>query len=210
MADFGYDVADYCGVDSCFGTLVDSTNRLFTLVARLILLDFVPNHSSDRHPWFAESRSSRDNPKRDWYIWRDRPDGGPPNNWISDSAVLPGNGYAHWPILLPCLPEGAGRPQLAQSRVRAAMIEVMRFWFDRGVDGFRIDVLGTWSRRRASPTSAEPRLPAGNGRKAAVPAAFHRPAGGARLCADMSPWPTAMAQMDGPNLLVGNEPAALG
>src|SRR5271167_644710 len=87
MADFGYDVADYCGVDSRFGALTDFDDLLAQAHARglKILLDFVPNHTSDRHPWFVESRSSRDNPKRDWYIWRDpAPNGGPPNNWISD------------------------------------------------------------------------------------------------------------------------------
>ena len=91
MADFGYDVADYCGVEPLFGTLADF-DRLLTAAddrGLKLLLDFVPNHTSDRHPWFVESRSSRDNPKRDWYIWRDaKPDGaggfGPPNNWISD------------------------------------------------------------------------------------------------------------------------------
>ena len=87
MADFGYDVADYCGVDSRFGTLADFDDLLTQAHGRglKVLLDFVPNHTSDRHPWFVESRSSRDNPNRDWYIWRDpAPDGGPPNNWISD------------------------------------------------------------------------------------------------------------------------------
>src|SRR5271157_4562553 len=82
MADFGY-----CGVDSRFGALADFDDLLAQAHARglKILLDFVPNHTSDRHPWFVESRSSRDNPKRDWYIWRDSaPNGGPPNNWISD------------------------------------------------------------------------------------------------------------------------------
>ena len=87
MADFGYDVADYCGVDSSFGTLAD-LDRLIAAAHRRglkLLLDFVPNHTSDQHPWFRESRSSRQSPKRDWYIWRDAaPGGGPPNNWISD------------------------------------------------------------------------------------------------------------------------------
>ncbi len=73
MADFGYDVADYCGVDPRFGVLADFDDLLAQAHARglKVLLDFVPNHTSDRHPWFVESRSSRDNPKRDWYIWRD-------------------------------------------------------------------------------------------------------------------------------------------
>src|SRR3546814_11692648 len=87
MADFGYDVADYCGIDPRFGTLEDFDALLAASHQRglKLLLDFVPNHSSDRHPWFVESRSSRDDPRRDWYIWRDpAPGGGPPNNWISD------------------------------------------------------------------------------------------------------------------------------
>jgi oligo-1,6-glucosidase/alpha-glucosidase len=87
MADFGYDVADYCGVETMFGGLAQFDALLTEVHARglRLLLDFVPNHSSTEHPWFVESRSSRDNPKRDWYFWRDpAPGGGPPNNWTSD------------------------------------------------------------------------------------------------------------------------------
>jgi len=87
MADFGYDVTDYCGVDPRFGTLADFDALLMQAHMRglKVLLDFVSNHTSDRHPWFVESRSSRANPKRDWYLWCDPvPSGGPPNNWISD------------------------------------------------------------------------------------------------------------------------------
>ena len=86
MADFGYDVANYVDVDPLFGTLDDFDQLVQQAHARGIklVLDLVPNHSSDEHPWFVESRSSRDNPKRDWYLWRDpAPDGGPPNNWHS-------------------------------------------------------------------------------------------------------------------------------
>ncbi|HEU0043497.1 alpha-amylase family glycosyl hydrolase [Sphingomonas sp.] len=145
MADFGYDVADYCGVAPLFGTLADF-DRLIAKVHAAglkLLLDFVPNHSSDRHPWFVESRSSRHSPKRDWYIWRDpAPDGGPPNNWISDFGgsawewdEATGQCYLH--AFLPQQPDLNWRnPEL-----RAAMTDVLRFWFDRGVDGFRIDVL---------------------------------------------------------------------
>jgi len=145
MADFGYDVADYCGIDRLFGDLA-AFDRLLAAVHERglkLMLDFVPNHSSDQHPWFQESRSSRDNPKRDWYIWRDpAPDGGPPNNWISDF------GGSAW-----TLDEATGQyflhaflkkqPDLNWSNpeVRAAMLDVLRFWFERGVDGFRIDVL---------------------------------------------------------------------
>jgi alpha-glucosidase len=87
MADFGYDVADYCGIDPLFGTLADFDALVAEAHRRRlkVILDFVPNHSSIAHPWFAESRSSRASPKRDWYIWRDpAPGGGPPNNWLSN------------------------------------------------------------------------------------------------------------------------------
>ena len=86
MADFGYDVADYTDVDPVFGTLDDFDRLVAEAHARgiRVVVDLVPNHTSDRHPWFLESRSSRDNPKRDWYVWADsRPDGSPPNNWMS-------------------------------------------------------------------------------------------------------------------------------
>ena len=145
MADFGYDVSDYCGIDPLFGNL-ETFDRLLDEAHRRglkILLDFVPNHSSDRHPWFVESRSSRTNSKRDWYIWRDAgPDGAPPNNWISDFGgsawewdEATGQYYLH--AFLPEQPDLNWRnPQL-----KAAMMEVLRFWLARGVDGFRIDVL---------------------------------------------------------------------
>ncbi|MBE7217918.1 MAG: DUF3459 domain-containing protein [Caulobacteraceae bacterium] len=145
MADFGYDVADYCDVDPRFGALADFDRLLAAAHARglKLLLDFVPNHTSDRHPWFLESRSSRTDPRRDWYIWRDpAPGGGPPNNWISDFGgsswewdAATGQYYLH--AFLPQQPDLNWRnPQL-----RAAMLGAMRFWLDRGVDGFRIDVL---------------------------------------------------------------------
>ena len=145
MADFGYDVADYCGVEPMFGTLAEFDRLLARVHAAglKLLLDFVPNHSSDRHPWFVESRASRGNPKRDWYIWRDpAPDGGPPNNWISDFGgsawdwdAATGQYYLH--AFLKQQPDLNWRnPEL-----KRAMLDAMRFWFDRGVDGFRIDVL---------------------------------------------------------------------
>ncbi|MDF2493426.1 alpha-amylase family glycosyl hydrolase [Sphingomonas sp.] len=145
MADFGYDVADYTGVEPMFGDLAAFDRLLAAVHARglKLLLDFVPNHSSTQHPWFVESRSSRDNPKRDWYFWRDpAPGGGPPNNWISDMGGpaweldrTTGQYYLHT-----FLKEQADlnwrNPDVAQ-----AMTDVLRFWLDRGVDGFRIDVL---------------------------------------------------------------------
>jgi alpha-glucosidase len=87
MADGGYDVSDYRGIDPIFGTAADFERLLTEAHARglKVILDFVPNHTSDQHRWFVESRSSRDNPRRDWYIWRDpAPDGGPPNNWLAN------------------------------------------------------------------------------------------------------------------------------
>jgi len=145
MADFGYDVADYCGIDPMFGDLAGFDRLLAAVHARglKLLLDFVPNHSSDQHPWFVESRASRDNPKRDWYIWRDpAPDGGPPNNWISDFGGsswewddTTSQYYLH--AFLKSQPDLNWR----EPQVREAMMAVLRFWLDRGVDGFRIDVL---------------------------------------------------------------------
>lgn len=145
MKDFGYDVADYCGVESLFGDLAAFDRLCAAIHARglKLILDFVPNHSSDQHPWFQDSRSSRDAPLRDWYIWRDAaPDGGPPNNWISDFGgsawewdAATGQYYLH--AFLKEQPDLNWR----NPGVRAAMMDVLRFWLDRGVDGFRIDVL---------------------------------------------------------------------
>jgi glycosidase len=144
MADFGYDVADYCDVDPLFGTLEDFDGMVAAAHARglRVIVDWVPNHSSDQHPWFVESRTSRDNPKRDWYLWRDaRSDGSPPNNWLSafggpawtwDEATE--QFYLHSFL--------AQQPDLnwRNPQVEAAMLDTLRFWLDRGVDGFRIDV----------------------------------------------------------------------
>jgi alpha-glucosidase len=145
MADFGYDVADYTGIEPMFGGLADFDRLVAEAHGRglKVILDFVPNHTSDRHPWFLESRSSRDNRKRDWYIWRDgKPDGSPPNNWIShfggpswsfDEAT--GQWYLH--SFLKEQPDLNWR----NPQVRAAMYDALRFWLERGVDGFRVDVI---------------------------------------------------------------------
>ena len=145
MADFGYDVEDYCDVNSLFGVLTDFDALLAQAHARglKVLIDFVPNHTSERHPWFVESRTSRDNPKRDWYIWRDPVrDGGPPNNWISDfgGPAWEWDEATHQYYYHAFLKQQADL-NWRNPAVRAAMYNVMRFWFDRGVDGFRIDVL---------------------------------------------------------------------
>ncbi|WP_017671955.1 alpha-amylase family glycosyl hydrolase [Blastomonas sp. AAP53] len=145
MKDFGYDVADYCNVDPIFGTLADFD----ALVARAhalglrVLIDQVYSHTSDEHGWFVESRSSRDNPKADWYVWADaRPDGTPPTNWQSVFGgpawrwdARRGQYYLHNFL--------ASQPQLnGHNRdVQDALLDVARFWLDRGVDGFRIDAL---------------------------------------------------------------------
>ena len=145
MKDFGYDVAGYCGIDPVFGTLNDFDHLLGEAHRRglRVILDFVPNHTSDQHPWFLESRSSRSNPKRNWYIWRDaRPDGGAPNNWISNFGGSAwecdaNTGQYYYHAFLKEQPDLNWR----NAEVRAAMHNVLRFWLDRGVDGFRIDVL---------------------------------------------------------------------
>jgi alpha-glucosidase len=145
MADFGYDVSDYIGVDPLFGAMADFDALVGAAHAAglKIILDLVPNHTSDQHPWFVESRSSRTNPKRDWYLWRDpRPDGSAPNNWMSEfggSAWQYDTGtrqYYYHAFL-------AQQPDLnwRNREVRAAIYEVMRFWLRRGVDGFRVDVI---------------------------------------------------------------------
>ncbi|MCL6567798.1 MAG: DUF3459 domain-containing protein [Meiothermus silvanus] len=145
MKDFGYDVSDYCAVDPIFGTLADFDRLLEDTHKRGIklIIDLVPNHTSDQHPWFVESRAGRDSPKRDWYIWRDpAPDGGPPNNWMSFFGgpawtfdAQTGQYYLHQ--FLPEQPDLNWR----NPEVRAAMYDVMRFWLRRGVDGFRVDVM---------------------------------------------------------------------
>src|SRR6476659_9989382 len=145
MADFGYDVADYCDVDPLFGTL-DDFDRLLDDAHRRglrVLIDWVPNHTSDQHPWFVEARASRDSPKRDWYVWRDGSPDTPPNNWTGTFVDGPawtwddatGQWYLH--CFLPQQPD----LNWANPEVVEAMHGVVRFWLDRGVDGFRIDVV---------------------------------------------------------------------
>lgn len=139
MADFGYDVANYCGIDPIFGTMEDF-NRLLAEAHRCglkMILDFVPNHTSDQHPWFVESRSSRENSKRSWYLWRDQP-----NNWLShfggsawEFDERTGQYYLH--SFLKQQPDLNWR----NPDVKAAMFDALRFWLRLGVDGFRVDVM---------------------------------------------------------------------
>ena len=145
MRDFGYDISDYCGIDPRFGAIEDFDALVSDAHAAglKIILDFVPNHTSDRHPWFLESRSSRSNSKRDWYIWRDPGPGGVvPNNWESEFGgpawsfdTVSGQYYYH--AYLKEQPDLNWR----NPEVQQAMCEVLRFWFARGVDGFRVDAI---------------------------------------------------------------------
>ena len=145
MADFGYDVVNYVDIDPLFGTLRDFDVLLAEAhrAGLKVLLDFVPNHTSDRHPWFVESRSSRDNAKRDWYLWRDGgADGAVPNNWLSEFGGSAWefdrrSGQYYYHAFLKQQPDLNWR----NPQVRHAIYEAMRFWLRRGVDGFRVDVL---------------------------------------------------------------------
>ena len=144
MADFGYDVADYCGIHPLFGSMADFDRLLEETHKRgkKLLLDLVPNHTSDEHPWFLESRSSRDNPKHDWYIWRDpAPDGGMPNNWLSHFGgpawtfdEKTGQYYLH--LFAKQQPDLNYR----NPEVKRTMLDMVRFWLGKGVDGFRLDI----------------------------------------------------------------------
>ncbi|HXO69912.1 MAG TPA: alpha-amylase family glycosyl hydrolase, partial [Bradyrhizobium sp.] len=145
MADFGYDISDYVGIDPLFGAMADFDALVSAAHAAglKIILDLVPNHTSDQHPWFIESRSSRNNPKRDWYLWRDPwPDGGAPNNWMSEFggsawALDAATGQYYYHAFLAQQPDLNWR----NPHVRAAIYDVMRFWLRNGVDGFRVDVI---------------------------------------------------------------------
>jgi alpha-glucosidase len=145
MADFGYDISDYQDIDPLFGTLEDF-QRVVDQAHRLgmkLIMDFVPNHSSDRHPWFEESRRSRSSATRHWYLWRDpASDGGPPNNWQSEFGgpawtLDPATEQYYYHAYLPEQPDLNWR----EPAVRDAMHRVMRFWLERGVDGFRVDAV---------------------------------------------------------------------
>ncbi len=145
MKDFGYDVSDYCDVDPMFGTLadfdavVDTAHRL----GLRVMIDLVLSHTSDAHPWFKESRRNRTNPKADWYVWAEpKGDGTPPNNWLS---IFGGSAWA-WDnrreqyYLHNFL---TSQPDLNfhHEPVQQALLDVARFWLERGVDGFRLDTI---------------------------------------------------------------------
>ena len=152
MADFGYDVADYCDVDPQFGTLEDFD----ALLARAhalglkVVIDQVYSHSSDRHPWFQESRRDRTNPRADWYVWADaKPDGSPPNNWQSlfGGPAWRWDSHRRQYYLHNFL---AQQPDLNlhNPAVQDALLDAARFWLDRGVDGFRLDVANFYTHDR--------------------------------------------------------------
>ncbi|OOY16279.1 alpha-glucosidase [Thioclava sp. DLFJ4-1] len=145
MKDFGYDVSDYTDVDPMFGSLADFDQVIATAHALglKVMIDLVLSHTSDQHPWFQESRSSRDNPKADWYVWADpKPDGTPPNNWLS---IFGGPGW-HWDsrreqyymhnFLVEQPDLNFHNPEVTQE-----LLNVAQFWLERGVDGFRLDTI---------------------------------------------------------------------
>ncbi|MBE9638051.1 alpha-glucosidase [Salipiger mangrovisoli] len=145
MKDFGYDVSDYCDVDPMFGSLADF-DTLIETAHRLgikVLIDLVMSHSSDQHPWFEESRSSKDNARANWYVWADaKPDGTPPNNWLS---IFGGSAW-QWDTtrcqyylhnFLTSQPD----LNFHEPQVQQALLDVAQFWLDRGVNGFRLDTV---------------------------------------------------------------------
>jgi len=145
MADFGYDIADYRDVDPLFGTLADFDN-LLEKAHRLglkVMIDQVLSHTSVEHAWFSESRQSRDNPRADWYVWADaRPDGTPPNNWLSLFGGCawqwePRRGQYYLHNFLTSQPD----LNFHHPEVRAAALDSVRFWLDKGVDGVRLDAI---------------------------------------------------------------------
>jgi alpha-glucosidase len=144
LVDFGYDVSDFTAVDPVYGTLADFDTLVREGHGRgvRVIIDYIPNHSSDRHPWFARSRSARDDPKRDWYVWADpAPGGGPPSNWTSEMGgsawqfdAATGQYYLH--SFHPQQPDLNWR----SAALREAMLGVLGFWLGHGADGIRIDV----------------------------------------------------------------------
>ncbi|MEM9717500.1 MAG: alpha-amylase family glycosyl hydrolase [Pseudomonadota bacterium] len=160
--DFGYDVSDYCDINPEYGTL-DDFDALIAKAHDLglkLMIDIVPAHCSDQHAWFAESRQSRDNPKADWFHWVDpKPDGSAPTNWLS---FFGGRAWTWEPRRQQYYLHNflASQPNLnhANPEVRMALTNVARFWFDRGVDGFRLDAVHTINGDSAPYTDNEPNL----------------------------------------------------
>jgi alpha-glucosidase len=161
-ADFGYDVSDYVNVAPEYGALHD-WDDLIVEAKKLnirVLVDFVVNHTSDQHPWFKESRSSRDNPKRNWYVWRDGRQSEPPTNWTSIFAGPTWTFDAHtsqwyYHIFLPQQPD----VNWANPGLRKAMFDVVRFWLERGASGFRLDATPYLFEDPAYPNDPHPPQP---------------------------------------------------
>ncbi len=160
MKDFGYDVSNYCDVDAVFGSLEGFDHLIADChrVGMKVILDWVPNHSSAEHPWFVEARSSTTNPKRDWYVWRSpEPTGALPNNWLrswSDEPAWtldPATNEYYLHCFLPDQPD----LNWANVEVRHAMADTLRFWLERGVDGFRMDVIHLIGKDPALPDDPE-------------------------------------------------------
>jgi alpha-glucosidase len=164
--DFGYDVSDYCAIDPKFGTMQDFED-LVAAAHKLgirIVLDLVLNHTSDQHPWFKSARKSKNDPYRDWYIWHDAdPFGKPPNNW---QAVFGGSGWEwdqeteqyYYHMFYKQQPDLNWR----NPKVHNALLDVFRFWLDKGVKGFRLDVFNMYIKDdqfRSNPTKLIGRRP---------------------------------------------------
>ena len=161
--DNGYDIRDYRKVMPEFGTMADFDALLAGVKARgmRLVLDLVVNHTSDQHAWFVESRSSRDNPKRDFYLWRPGRDGGPPNDWrsfFSGSAWKRDDATGEYYLHL----FAEAQPDLnwENPQVRREVHDLMRFWLDKGVDGFRMDVIAFISKDPPSPATRPSTAPA--------------------------------------------------
>lgn len=148
QADFGYDVSDYCDIEPAYGTLADFDRLVAEAHKRglRIILDQVLSHTSNEHPWFVESRASRDNPKADWYVWADpKDDGTVPNNWL---AAFGGPAWSYWPERRQYYHHKFYREQpklnLHNPECAGAVLKSLAFWLDRGVDGFRLDVANSY------------------------------------------------------------------
>ncbi|ANT59011.1 alpha-glucosidase [Salipiger sp. CCB-MM3] len=149
MKDFGYDVSDYCDVDPMFGSLADFDTLIETAhqLGLKVLIDLVMSHSSDQHPWFEESRSSRDNPRANWYVWADaKPDGTPPNNWLS---IFGGSAWQWDTVRCQYYLHNflTSQPDLNfhEPEVQQTLLETAQFWLDRGVNGFRLDTVNFYT-----------------------------------------------------------------
>ncbi|WP_319447077.1 MULTISPECIES: alpha-glucosidase [unclassified Mycobacterium] len=154
QVDNGYDISDYRDIDPTFGTLAEFDALLAEVHQRglKLVMDLVVNHTSDEHPWFVGSRSSRDNPKRDWYIWRDARDGTEPNNW---GSFFSGSAWA-WDerteqYYLHLFDRKQPDLNWEHPEVRKAVRDMMIWWLDRGVDGFRMDVINFISKAEGLP-----------------------------------------------------------